>query len=221
MPQIRIPSLALGLLLSLPLIVLSGCGDKNSQADLDSTLGKHSASWLPSGHTIAAKANLGGCTECHGGDFMGGVSKVACTKCHLGNTLAPHPIFWNYTSTQPTAWGTYAYAFHSVSAKQQGLAGVKTSCGVASCHGTDLQGVSGSGPSCTSCHKDTMSTHPVEWAISLTHSPGGVATVLPDHGTWVNTVESASCKNVVCHGPQGQGVFLSGIACTACHNSSF
>lgn len=217
MSQIKIPTLAFGLLLSLSVFVLSGCGDKNSQADLDSTLGKHSSTWLPGGHTTAAKANLEGCTQCHGSDFTGGVSKVACTQCHLGSVQAPHPIFWNYTSTQPTAWGTYAYAFHGIYAKQNGTTG----CAVASCHGAGLQGVSGSGPSCTSCHKDVMSTHPVEWAFSLTHSPGGVATVLPDHGNWVNTIESDSCKNVVCHGPQGEGVFLSGIKCTGCHNSSF
>jgi hypothetical protein len=215
MSPIRIPSLALGLLLSL--IVLSGCGDKNPQADLSSTSGKHPASWLPAGHATAAKDHLDACTECHGSDFTGGISKIACTQCHLGNALAPHPLFWNYTSTQPTAWGTYAYAFHGVYAKQKGT----TSCAAASCHGTGLQGVSGSGPSCTSCHKDVMSTHPVEWAIRLTHSPGGVATVLPDHGTWVNNTESASCRNAVCHGPQGLGVFLSGLACSACHNSSF
>jgi hypothetical protein len=217
MSQIRIPSLAIWLLLSLSLVVLSGCGDKNSQAYLDSSSGAHSASWLPAGHATAASANLNACTECHGSDFTGGISKVACTQCHLGNEETPHPLFWNYTSTKSTAWGTYDYAFHGVYAKQNGT----VSCSVASCHGTDLKGVSGSGPSCTSCHKDVMSAHPVEWTVGLVHSPGGVSTVLPDHGNWVNNVESASCKNAVCHGTQGQGVFLSGLACTSCHNSSF
>lgn len=217
MSQIRTSSLALAMVLSLLVMALSGCGDNNSQATLDPTSGKHPASWLPAGHSTAAKSNLESCTECHGSDFSGGISKIACTQCHLGNAEAPHPIFWNYTSTKPTAWGAYAYAFHGVYAKQNGTTG----CAVASCHGTSLLGVSGSGPSCTSCHKDVMSAHPVEWVISLTHSPGGVATVLPDHGNWVNNVESASCRNVVCHGPQGQGVFLSGLACTACHNNSF
>jgi hypothetical protein len=221
MSQIRIPSLALCLLVLLYLSVLSGCGDKNSQANLDPISGKHPASWLPSGHAAAAKGNLAGCTECHGSDFSGGISKIACTQCHLGNENAPHPVFWNYTSTQPTAWGTYAYALHSLSARQLGLDNVKKSCGVASCHGADLLGVPGSGPSCTSCHKDAMSMHPAEWVMRLTHSPGGVATIQPDHANWVNTVESASCRNAVCHGAQGQGVFLSGLACAACHNSSF
>lgn len=217
MSQIRISSLMLGLLFSVPLFLLSGCGDKNSHANLEPVAGKHSDSWLPAGHASAAKASLEGCTECHGGDFGGGISKVACTQCHLGNEEAPHPVFWNYTSTQPNAWGKYAYAWHGQYAKQKGTTG----CAVASCHGSDLLGVSNSGPSCKSCHKDIMSTHPVEWAVRLSHSPGGVATVLPDHGAWVNNTESASCRNTVCHGAQGAGVFLSGIKCTACHNSSY
>jgi len=217
MSPIKTSSLALGVLLSLSFVLLSGCGDKNSQANLDASSGKHSASWLPGGHSTAAKSNLEGCTECHGSDFSGGISQIACTQCHLGNAEAPHPVFWNYTSTKPTAWGTYAYAFHGVFAKQNGTAG----CAVASCHGVSLQGIPGSGPSCTSCHKDVMSAHPVEWTVGLVHSPGGVATVLPDHGNWVTNVESVSCKNAVCHGPEGVGVFLSGLACVACHNSNF
>lgn len=216
MSQIRIPSLALGLLLLLSLFVL-GCGDKNSQADFDPASGRHLESWLPSGHTNAAKAHVEDCTECHGSDLSGGVAKIACTKCHLGSPSSPHPVFWNYTATKPTAWGTYAYAFHGAYAKQN----TTKSCAIASCHGTDLQGVSGSGPSCTSCHKDVMSTHPVEWEVRLSTSPQGIPTLLPDHGRWVNETESASCRNIVCHGPQAQGVVLSGYACSACHNSNF
>jgi hypothetical protein len=212
MSQIKIT-----LLFVIMALALAGCGDKNSQANFESLSGKHVSSWLPAGHTVAAKSNLEACTECHGSDFSGGISKVACTQCHLGNVLSPHPVFWNYTSTQPTAWGTYAYVFHGKFAKEKGSNG----CAVASCHGTGLQGVADSGPSCTSCHKDSMSFHPVEWTVALVHSPGGVATIYPDHGKWFNNVESNSCKNAVCHGPQGDGVFLSGLKCTGCHKSGF
>ncbi|MEI6212790.1 MAG: hypothetical protein WCP10_01695 [Desulfuromonadales bacterium] len=217
MSQISISSLAIGLLALLSLATLPGCGDKNSQAVFEPSSGKHVAEWLPNGHTAAAKEYPESCTECHGAELNGGISKVACTQCHLGSAEAPHPVFWNYTSTKPTAWGKYAYAFHGIFAKQKGT----TSCAVASCHGSDLLGVSKSGPSCKNCHKDIMSAHPVEWVYKLVHSPGGVATVLPDHGAWISKVESASCKNVVCHGPQGEGVFLSGLKCTSCHNKGF
>jgi hypothetical protein len=134
----------------------------------------------------------------------------------LESAEAPHPVFWNYTSTKPTAWGTYAYAFHGKYAKEKGNA----SCAIASCHGTDLKGVLSSGPSCTSCHKDAMSIHPVEWQIKLTTSPNGIPTLLPDHGKAFNE-NPASCENVVCHGSLGQGVFLSGYACSTCHNTYF
>ena len=218
MSQIRIPSLALGLLLALSLTVLSGCGDKNPRADLDSTSGKHPASWLPAGHSVAAKSHAEACTECHGSDFSGGISNIACTQCHLGNAEAPHPIFWNYTSTKPTAWGTYAYAFHGAYAIQKGTA----SCAVASCHGTALTGVANSGPSCTKCHLGGPTlVHPANWIVQLT-KPGNpphaqVPTVLPDHGPYVIANGTAACLNTVCHGAQGQGVFLSGPACTMCH----
>jgi len=217
MSPIRFRSLAPGLLLLLSSIVLSGCGDRNPQADLDPVTAKHPAAWLPTGHSAAAKDHPDACTECHGSDFSGGISRIACTQCHLESAGAPHPLFWNYTSTTPTAWGRYAYAFHGRYAQQKGTTG----CAVASCHGAGLLGVAGSGPSCTSCHKDALSTHPVEWAVRLTHSPGGVATVLPDHGTWFNSTESISCKNAVCHGPQGLGDFRSGLDFSACHNINF
>jgi len=206
------------LIISLAIaIALVGCGDKNPQAVFNSNSGTHLASWLPAGHAVAAKAHLDTCTKCHGGDFSGGISTIACTQCHLGSEEAPHPIFWNYTTTQPTAWGRYAYAFHGSYVKQKGT----TSCAVASCHGSDLLGVAGSGPSCKSCHKDILSIHPVEWTIGLAHSPGGATTTLPDHGPWAGINGFASCENIVCHGPQGDGVFLSGLACSACHNSFF
>lgn len=204
------------LLLGMALL-LGGCGDKNPQADLEPNSGKHLASWLPAGHTTAAKDHLEACTECHGSDFTGGISKVACTQCHLESRTAPHPAFWNYTSSKPTAWGTYAYAFHGAYAKQKGT----NSCAVASCHGSDLTGVAGSGPSCKSCHKDIMSVHPIEWVSRLTTSPGGIPTLQPDHGIWFAKTESASCANAVCHGSEGQGVFLSGYKCSGCHNSGF
>lgn len=204
MSQIRKPSLALGLLLSLFIFALSGCGDKNSQADLNLTTGKHPASWLPSDHGNAAKDHPEGCTECHGSDFTGGISKVACTQCHLGNQKQIHPV----------QWGQYAYALHGPYAKTEGT----TSCAVASCHGTTLAGVAGSGPACLSCHMGSnTAVHPTTWIPKYTTAPGISPTNLPDHGEYVNQNGSGACVNAVCHGPGGAGVFLSGRSCKACH----
>jgi hypothetical protein len=217
MSQIRISSLVIGLLLLLSLVVLSGCGDKNSQVNLNPVTGNHPSTWLPSGHATAAKDNIEGCTQCHGSDFGGGISKVACLQCHLGNERSPHPVFWNYTSTKPTAWGTFAYAFHGKFAKEN----TTKSCAVASCHGTALDGLNGSGPSCMSCHMgDNSTVHPLTWIPKFTDVRPGrniYPTNLPDHGAYVNTNDASKCTTSVCHGVGGVGVFLSGRACRACH----
>lgn len=138
MSQIRISSLFPGLLMSLALFLVSGCGDKNSQADLDPLLGTHSAEWLPLGHKNSANENIEACTECHGSDFSGGISTISCTKCHLGDYRSVHPI----------EWGNDVIARHKYYATQNGT----TSCANIYCHGADLSGVVGSGPSCSSCH---------------------------------------------------------------------
>lgn len=207
MSQIRIPSLALGLLLSLTLIALSGCGDKNSQADLNQTSGKHPASWLPTDHSVAANDHAEACTECHGSDLTGGISKIACTKCHLGNDKKIHPILW----------GQYAYALHGAYAKSNGT----DRCANTSCHGATLDGVNGSGPACMSCHMGSnTAVHPLTWIPKYTDvRPGRTIypTNLPDHGTYINTNDAAKCTTSVCHGEGGVGVFLSGRSCRACH----
>lgn len=204
MSQIIKPSLALGLLLSLIVFMLSGCGDKNSQADLNPTSGKHPSTWLPADHVVAAKDHPEACTECHGSDFTGGISNIACTKCHLGNQEKVHPVLW----------GQYAYALHGSYVTQNGTA----SCANVSCHGTTLSGVSGSGPACLSCHMGSNTAiHPLSWIPRYTTAPGISPTNLPDHGAYVNNNGTGSCVNVVCHGASGQGVFLSGRSCRACH----
>ena len=61
MSQIRPTSLALGLLLSMFMFSLSGCGDTNSQVTFGSDSGKHPASWLPSplAATVGTEATTG------------------------------------------------------------------------------------------------------------------------------------------------------------------
>lgn len=193
MSQIRTTFLALCLLLLV--FALSGCGDKNSQGDVNPVTGAHSYIWLTSaGHPVVAKAQINSCAECHGGDFKGGISKVACTQCHLGNQFEVHPLLW----------GQYAYALHGGYVKQNGTAG----CSNLNCHGTDLAGVAGSGPSCSSCHMGgPTSSHPLAWNADITL-----------HASYVGQNGTSSCRSIVCHGSNLQGVFLSGPSCNACHN---
>jgi uncharacterized paraquat-inducible protein A len=209
MSQIKISSLALGLILSLSFILLSGCGDKNSQATFDAQSSTHPASWLPTGHKVEAKAHILNCTECHGNDFTGGISKVSCLQCHTitnGNTFAVHP----------EQWGQFAYAFH---ADYVGINGT-TSCANASCHGADLLGVANSGPSCAiNCHMAGTAQAPQKHAWdSAANVTGHIAYFA------TNPINFNSCRNHACHGGEGTtaippGVFLSGPACLDCHGS--
>lgn len=192
MSQMMKTSLAGSALALLCLLSVAGCGDQNSGNNFDSSTGKHPAGWVSAGHQTAAQADLAGCSECHGADFQGGVSGVACTSCHLGDQTSVHPV----------SWGAFTYAEHGAYVQQNGYG----SCANASCHGSELTGVAGSGPSCTSCHMGgALSAHPTSW------------TQAGDHGAYVQTFGAAACVNAVCHGTTGQGVPQSGPACITCH----
>lgn len=195
MPQIRLPFLFMAALLSLTLFILSGCGDKNPQSNFDVTSEKnpHPAGWLPLGHSIAAKAQIESCTECHGADFSGGIAKVKCTQCHLGDEENVHPLDWKAN----------IFAGHKAYVAQNGTAG----CSATYCHGANLTGVTGSGPSCTSCHLGgPLSVHPANWFEADKK-------INPLHGS----ADAAKCQNLACHGANGAGVTNSGPACTSCH----
>ncbi len=193
MSPVKQVSLAAFGLLALLILSLAGCGDTDPEATLNTGTGQHVAGWLPSGHKAQAKADMETCADCHGADFLGGIAKIACTQCHLGNQNSIHPV----------QWGNFAYALHGNFARLNGTA----SCANVSCHGADLTGVAGSGPSCTQCHLGgPTSVHPSSWE--------GDPVV---HGGFVLSRGTASCANAVCHGPDLKGVFLSGPSCNSCH----
>ncbi|MDP2725404.1 MAG: hypothetical protein Q8O44_03920 [Syntrophales bacterium] len=199
----------------------------------------------------AAKASLETCTECHGADYTGGISKIACTDCHIGNQQSIHPTQWgpfgfilhadyvrtNTSSTCANAlchganldgaggtgpsctschmgdvasmhppWGTPDYAKHGSYVKSNN--NDTSGCANARCHGTNLDGIGGAGPSCTSCHMGgANSIHPTYWG-SLTYAM---------HGSYVKSNDTSGCANVSCHGTTLTGVSGSGPSCTLCH----
>jgi hypothetical protein len=121
------------------------CSTPNSQAPFDADAQKHAAGWVPQDHRTAVENNGAlSCKECHGEDLSGGIVKVSCTTCHLGGPLSVHPAAWednadlnhrDYVLLGPT---------------------ITKFCANAACHGSDFKGVTGSGPSCTSCHAETF-----------------------------------------------------------------
>lgn len=191
MSQIRTSSLVLATVLSLFLMALSGCGDKNSQANLEPGTGKHSADWLPGGHKAAATANILGCTACHGEDYAGGISKVSCSQ-QTGFAFTCH-------ATSPAA----------------------TSTGCTSCHGGPPSGPFGTAApnrnlahsvhtplltGCSTCHFNAGSGTANHAKAPAT---GGFNRATMSFATFVNTASpaafnaaSSTCSNVSCHGGQ-------------------
>lgn len=186
------------MLLSMFVLALSGCGDTNTQVTFGSDSGQHPSTWMPIGHVTAAKSNVEACTECHGSDFMGGISKVACTQCHLGDEETIHPL----------DWGQFAYSKHKPYVAANGT----DRCANAFCHGTKLDGVGGTGPSCSSCHLGGIaSVHPPEWNTKI--DPSNIRF----HASYVGQNGTTACSNVVCHGSNLTGVQDSGPSCSSCH----
>lgn len=218
MSQIRISSLAIGLLLSLFVFILSGCGDKNPQATFDPATFKHidPATWRVSTHKTYALANMESCTECHASDFTGGVSKVDCTsQCHLGGVDSAHPLSWGKNTPGDTS---SIILGHKTSIN-------RTSCIIATCHAV---GGAARQKLCEVCHKypasnvDPITKHPANFTVAV---PNGYLV----HANYVKAQinGNATCAIASCHGTDllgNTGVRSSGAfgpSCHACHPGHF
>ena len=196
MSQIRQYKPLFALLMLLAVFSLAGCGSSNGSSSFNSDNGSHpTTGWLPTGHKTAANANLESCTQCHGADYAGGISRVSCTSCHIGNQQSIHP----------TQWGPLAFILHADYVKKS----TNVTCANALCHGTKLDGVGGTGPSCTSCHMGGVaSMHPL-WGTPT----------YATHGSYVknNSNDTSGCANAKCHGIKLDGAGGAGPSCTSCH----
>ncbi len=148
------------------------------------------ASYVADNGNIACQNNY-----CHGSTLTGVTnSGPSCTSCHLGGVASVHPSDW--ASDILTQHGVYA------------AANTTNACANASCHGSSLTGVTGSGPSCTSCHiGGPTSGHPTDWTTPIAL----------DHASYVQTNGTSGCANANCHGSSLMGVIGSGPSCTSCH----
>jgi predicted CxxxxCH...CXXCH cytochrome family protein len=180
----------------MALILLSaGCSEPRDEV----SNAHENAHWLPDQHALAAvstapgaSANVESCKECHGADLDGGISNVSCSTCHMGGPTHSHPETWDPVSRD-----------HMPYAQANGT----TSCANQYCHGTSLNGVANSGPSCSSCHLGgTSLIHPVDWTqVSINHAP------------YASLLGTTSCANAACHGSELNGVDGSGPSCSSCH----
>lgn len=192
------------LLLALPLA--GGCGDTNSEANFNPVTKTHiAADWASAAHPAAARSDVAGCAACHGADYKGGISKVACTQCHLGDQTRVHPLAW------PT---DEAYVNHRnyLMADPSNVNACKV------CHGAELTGA-GTAPSCNNCHMvglPVISRHNWTW-LPGTNKYDGHKNYLIAKGT---PYDYSSCRNAACHGTKLEGNQKSGgYACSLCHTA--
>lgn len=212
MPQVTTKtSLALTLALAgfFGVMSMAGCGDNAKLANYEAAKGEHPANWTVAGHQPQALSHLENCTQCHGQDLSGGISKVACADCHSVIFVTPgNPA--QGIAIHPPDWDDVIYARHAPYVQANGT----VNCSSTSCHGVALQG--GLGPSCSSCHiGGPLHVHPVGWNTAADLSSGS-----PLHSQFVLANGTATCRNDVCHGANLQGVPLSGPPCSLCHGST-
>ncbi len=190
----------------------------------------HPPDWLQVHPTVVGKEGKGVCaTQCHGTDFMGGLSGVSCFSCHA----YPHPSDW-LTTHGPNAYGA-----------------LKNGCASANCHNADFKG-SPTAPSCFDCHqmKDYPHTDP-NWnlgGLTSGHATTFIERTDADtvgddptacqncHGTSYDRVmgDPAHSKCINCHpnfphpttwltthGPNAYGTLKNGCASANCHKPDF
>jgi len=131
-------------LILLITLALTGCGDANPDAPLDTA--PHPSSWLADHPGAAlATADFADCVNCHGTDLAGRGNAVSCFSCHAFQTSPP-------LSIHPASWDN-AYIDHRDFATVNG----GTTC--AKCHGGDLHGTSVA-PSCFATSFEGRGCHP-------------------------------------------------------------
>ncbi len=180
---------------------VTGSGPSCTSCHIGGATSVHPAEWgtaiLMQHGPYASINGTSGCANanCHGPSLTGVTgSGPSCTSCHIGGATSGHPA----------EWGTAILMQHGPYASTNGTSG----CATANCHGPSLTGVTGSGPSCTSCHLGgTASGHPSSWA----------APIALNHGPYVQANGTSGCANANCHGPSLTGVTGSGPSCTSCH----
>ncbi|MCR4310834.1 MAG: CxxxxCH/CxxCH domain-containing protein [Deltaproteobacteria bacterium] len=162
------------LILLAAFVAAGGCSTSNTTGGVVvnhvNASGNSVPGWVtPSGglHANSATMNYianGGsssCTECHGSDLAGGISRVSCfnAACH-------HDPIAGWVATSPTAQE------HGVSAKKAPGSSGFASCQI--CHGNNFSG-GGAQVSCTNnpnaaCHGPAVaSPHPPDWLLGDTY----------------------------------------------------
>ena len=154
------------------------------------------------------------CGSCHGVPPPShSASSTSCDTCHgagYSQTTVNATLHMNGTvdATSAHAPGWADKTQHGYSANNSGLAGCKT------CHGTNLDGVGGTGPSCTACHTTNGFA---SWATSCTFCHGdrtsGLSSPPVDPSGQISTTQ----VSVGDHALHVKTTLMPPLACTECH----
>ena len=179
------------------IITLWGCGNSNSSAP--SFLNGHPAGWdTVASHGLQNIANPNHCTECHGSELLGGISKVSCsTECHV------HKVPAGYNDWA-TAHGEMAKAAPGI--VQDGVISGFVYCQY--CHGALNTGT---------ILSSTPNTPPVSCMDGTTgcHTPMLVYNEIPPHSGLWNWRSNGFFFNLFSHTNVHEG---NASACIHCHN---
>jgi predicted CxxxxCH...CXXCH cytochrome family protein len=190
------------LLLAAGLLIFAGCGTSEKNENLPFDEDQHPANWLITGHPAAAEADPSVCMECHGEDFSGGISRVACASCHTNGSPLTVPDCASCHGKPPT--GTVAPNRAGAHNTTTGhfAAQVTLPDGCNTCH-------NGAG---TGTEKHFNGVVDVQLLSTVYSANSGTAVYNGDN----------TCSNVSCHGGQTTPDWLTGsidvaTQCTSCH----
>ncbi|MBN2088731.1 hypothetical protein JW964_03920 [candidate division KSB1 bacterium] len=138
--------------------------------------------------SLASGSGLTSCKSCHGQNFDGGESQVACATCHKDY---PHPLAWTMIKSSDNHG-------HYIKSEKWSMERCK------SCHGADYSGGK-SGSSCFHCHKEEQGPE----ACNVCH--GSQKNFAPPEDT-ENNVETTAL-GVGAH----QVHIDKGFGCSICH----
>jgi predicted CxxxxCH...CXXCH cytochrome family protein len=150
------------------------------------------SSWVVFNHKTAALAGNTSCKKCHGTNFLGGGAHVACNSCHMENETKVHRVSW-YGA------GTSVVQSHPAYAAVNGTA----SCSNVNCHGTNLTGVTNSGPPCTTCHSWPYSGAACGSCHAIPPSGSAFPNTAGRHAVHTGLGSNISCET--CHTGAGSG----------------
>ncbi|MFQ5864972.1 MAG: cytochrome c3 family protein [bacterium] len=182
--------------------LFTGCSDLREPVPTNSpaALEVHSPGWLrlnsPEFHGLIIRNNQwdwDACQRCHGEDFKGGISGIACSSCH---PTIPHPRDWII----PDSENFHGKAVRAANWQMSECLG---------CHGQDYAGAT-TGVSCLTCHPATPE--------DCTVCHGGVDNLTGAPPEDLDGNRDADARGVGAHTAHlSEGQLAVGFGCGTCH----